>query len=375
MLFPQYISSLSPYQPGKPISELARELNIEENLIIKLASNENPLGMSPKARVALLKAVEHGFRYPDGGAYELKKAICQQFNLDPQQIIPGNGSDNLLELIAKSILTTQDSAIYSEYAFAVYGLVTQACGAEKIIVPAKDYAHDLDAMLEAIRPNTKIIFIANPNNPTGTFIQPQYLKSFINQVPRSILVVLDEAYTDFLPKDSRYNSFDWVQEFEHLLVCRTFSKAYGLAGIRVGFAVCHPNYAQTIQNIRLAFNVNLLAQEAAIAALGDEEFLEATFYNNEQGKAYLCSGFKHMGLEYIPSYANFITFHHPKASEIHQQLLNHGIIIRPIVNYGMPNSLRVSIGLPQENERFLSTLHQILHSITFQGTVQNYEML
>ena len=366
MLFPKHIQSLAPYQPGKPISELAREFNLPPSSIIKLASNENPLGISPKAKVAILQGVEDLARYPDGGAYAFRQAIAQKFMLAPEQIIPGNGSDNLLELIAKSVLTHEHSAVVSQYAFSIYNLVTQECGAQVVTVPAKDYAHDSVAMLAGVRDNTKLLFIANPNNPTGTLMPPDELYSMIDRVPRSVLVVLDEAYTDFLPIHLRSDSLAWVHKFEHLIVCRSFSKSHGLAGIRAGFAACHPDYARTIQNIRLSFNVNSLAQAAVVAALDDDDFLQATYENNQRGMSDLADGFGKLGLSFIPSHANFITFHHPKAQEIHHHLLQHGIIVRPVAGYGMPESLRVSVGLPHENKRLLETLAHILKEPEYQ---------
>jgi histidinol-phosphate aminotransferase len=359
-LAPSYIRSIAPYQPGKPISDLAREMGLQSENIIKLASNENPLGASPKAYEAMQNALEDIARYPDGGNVDLRATVAETFALDSQQLVFGNGSNDILELAARSFLVAGDEAIYSQHAFAVYALVTQAVGAKGVVVPAQNYAHDLNGMLQAISAKTKIIFIANPNNPTGTLIEKQALHAFLQQVPRSVLVVLDEAYDEYLSVDTKSEALLWLKEFPNLLVSRTFSKAYGLAGLRLGFAATHPSIADLMNRVRQPFNINSVAQAAGIAALKDIDFVERSRALNQAGMLQITRGLDELGLSYIPSYANFVSFKVGDAAAVNQRLLKQGVIVRPIANYDMPEYLRVSIGLFSENDRFLQTLKQSL---------------
>jgi len=358
---PKYIQEIAPYQGGKPITELAREMNLRVEDIVKLASNENPLGISPKAEFAIQEALLDVARYPDGNSFELRDAVSKKFSVSPNQIVFGNGSNDILELAARAYLTSDCETIYSQHAFAVYPLVTQATGAKGVVIPAKNYGHDLDAMLLAVNDKTKIIFIANPNNPTGTLIGKTLLYSFLKQVPSHILVVLDEAYDEYLPAEHKSEAIGWLKEFDNLLISRTFSKAYGLAGLRIGFGLCHPEVADMMNRVRQPFNVNSIAQAAAIASLADDDFVERSYALNQAGMAQLTQGLKNLGLEYIPSYANFISIKVGNASEINQKLLQNGVIVRPIANYEMPEYLRVSIGLFSENAKFLAVLAQILN--------------
>jgi len=353
-LAPSYIREIAPYQPGKPISELERELGITN--IIKLASNENPLGMSPRAFTAIEQAIEEIALYPDGNGFELKSALCRKFGLRMEQLVLGNGSNDVLELAARAFLTPGQSAVFSQHAFAVYPLVTQAMGGRCVEVPAKNFGHDLDVMLNAIDDTTRLVFIANPNNPTGTFIDGAEVEAFIAKIPANVLVILDEAYTEYLPREKRVNTFAWLARFPNLIITHTFSKAYGLAGLRVGFAGANPDVADMMNRVRQPFNVNSLALAGATAALDDEDFLARSYALNQAGLTQLIAGFKRLGLEYIPSFGNFICVKVGAAGEIYQKLLRAGVIVRPVVGYGMPQYLRVTTGLYEQNEKFLAAL-------------------
>ena len=361
-LAPAYIRAIAPYQGGKPISELAREMGLNEADIVKLASNENPLGISPKAQMAIDEAVYDIARYPDGNSFALREAVAKKFSVANQQIVFGNGSNDILELSARAFLHAGCETIYSQHAFAVYPLVTQAVGATGVVVPALNYAHDLDGFLQAITPKTRLIFIANPNNPTGTLIAKSTLKDFLKEVPSNVLVVLDEAYDEYLSATHKSEAISWLSEFDNLIISRTFSKAYGLAGLRVGFGLMHTDVADMLNRVRQPFNVNSIAQAAAIASLADDDFVERSYALNQAGMVQLTQGFKTLGLEYIPSFANFVCVKVNDASLINKKLLENGVIVRPVANYEMPDYLRVSIGLFSENARFLEVLKQILIS-------------
>ncbi|MDP1897243.1 MAG: histidinol-phosphate transaminase [Sulfurimicrobium sp.] len=359
-LSPSYVRAIAPYQPGKPIAELAREMHLAEEDIVKLASNENPLGASPRALAAMENVLMEIARYPDGNGFLLKSALADKHCVELNQIVLGNGSNDLLELAARAFLAPGTSAIYSQYAFAVYPLATQAAGARGIETPARDYGHDLKAMLEAISDDTRIIFIANPNNPTGTLLGGAELEHFLDQVPHTVLVVLDEAYTEYLPEAQRSHSLAWLKKYSNLLITRTFSKAYGLAGMRVGFALGHPEVIGLLNRVRQPFNVNSLAQAAAVAAMQDEAFLEECVEINRSGMEQITTGLTQMGLDYIPSAGNFVAVKVGNAAAVNHSLLEQGVIVRPIASYGMPEFLRVSIGLKAENVRFLQALEHSL---------------
>jgi histidinol-phosphate aminotransferase len=363
---PSYVRAIAPYQPGKPISELAREMGLDERRIIKLASNENPLGVSPRARDAVKRALKEVGRYPDGNAFDLKEALSRRYGVPQECIVIGNGSNDLLELVAGAFLAPGRAAVYSQHAFAVYPLATQARGARSIVVPAKDYGHDLAAMRSAITPEARVVFIANPNNPTGTLLRERELGEFLALAPRDVAVVIDEAYTEYLPREHRYDSIAWLKRHPNLIVTRTFSKAYGLAGLRVGFGLMHPDVADILNRVRQPFNVNSLALAAAVAALGDRAFVTRSSALNRSGMRRLEQGFGKLGIEYIPSCANFVSFRvpqkngAPQAGPVYEKLLRQGVIVRPIAGYGMPDHLRVTVGLPAENERFLKALKTAL---------------
>jgi len=353
---PSYIRAIAPYQPGKPISELAREMGLHERKIVKLASNENPLGISPRAKAAIKKELAELGRYPDGNAYELKAALSRRHGVPQECIVVGNGSNDLLEMAAGAFLAPGRAAVYSQHAFAVYPLATQARGATGIVVPAKSYGHDLAAMLAAITPETRVVFIANPNNPTGTFIPGAELEDFLARVRRDVAVVVDEAYTDYLPPNLRYDSVALLKKYPNFILTRTFSKIYGLAGLRVGFGLMQPDVADLLNRVRQPFNVNSLALAAAAAALEDGKFVAKSYKMNRLGLARLERALKTLGLETIPSCANFVTFRVSRAKTVFEKLLRLGVIVRPLAGYDMPDHLRVTIGTPKENEKFLKAL-------------------
>jgi histidinol-phosphate aminotransferase len=357
---PAYIRAIAPYQPGKPISELAREMGLNEADIVKLASNENPLGVSPKARAAIERELGELALYPDGNGFALKTALSGKLGVALNQIVLGNGSNDVLELAARAFLKPGATAVYAQHAFAVYLLATQAVGALGIEVPARDFGHDLDAMSAAIRNDTSMVFIANPNNPTGTLLSADALHGFLRAVPAHVAVVLDEAYGEFLEPADRAPSVDWLGEFPNLIVTRTFSKAYGLAGLRVGYALAHADVADLINRVRQPFNVNSLALSAAAAALDDGGFLAESKRVNDAGMTQLTEGFKALGLDWIPSWGNFVCVKVGDAAGVFQTLLRQGVIVRPVANYGLHGYLRVSIGLPEQNARFLSVLQGAL---------------
>ena len=355
------VQALSPYQPGKPIEELARELGLKPAEIIKLASNENPLGPSEKALAAAREALSEMCLYPDGNGFDLKQALSERFGVGMDQITLGNGSNDVLEVIARCFADRDSEVVFSQYAFAVYPLVTQAIGAKGVSVPAKDWGHDLDAMADAVTERTRLVFVANPNNPTGTVHTADAIESFLAKIPEDVLVVLDEAYCEYLTGTEYPDGIDLLERFPNLIVCRTFSKAWGLAALRVGYSISSPAIADILNRVRQPFNVDTVALAAATAVLGDEDYLNRSREVNTEGLKQLADGFDRMGLPYIPSAGNFIAVEVGKqALAIYHALLEHGVIVRPIAGYGMPEHLRVSVGLAKENERFLDALAEAL---------------
>ncbi len=359
-LAPENVRRIAAYVPGKPIAETARELGLAERDILKMASNENPLGASPRALAAIRGALEELHYYPDGSGHDLKQLVSRQLGLRPDNLVLGNGSNDILELAARAFLTRDDSAIYSQHAFMVYPLAVLAIGAKGIEVPAKDYGTDLAAMERAIRPDTKIVFLANPNNPTGTFTPWAQIEAFLGRARRDLLVVLDEAYGEYLPAELKSPTASWLARYPNLVVSRTLSKAYGLAGLRVGFGFAHPDVADLMNRVRQPFNVNHLAMVAACAALEDHEFIEKSRRMNAAGLVQLEAGLRKLGLDFIPSRGNFITFRVGDAARVYDSLLREGVIVRPIAGYGMPEHLRVTVGLTEQNERFLACLERAL---------------
>ncbi|MDE1183593.1 histidinol-phosphate transaminase [Paraburkholderia sp.] len=361
---PSYVRAIAPYIAGKPISEVAREFGLDEAAIVKLASNENPLGMPESALRAMTQAASELGRYPDSNAFELKAALAARYDVPADWITLGNGSNDILEIAAHALVQKGEAIVYAQYSFAVYALATQGIGARAIVVPAVDHGHDLDAMLAAITDDTRLMFVANPNNPTGTFIEGPALEAFLDKVPRHVVVVLDEAYTEYLPQDKRYDAIGWTRRYPNLMVSRTFSKAYGLAGLRVGFAIAQPELTDLLNRLRQPFNVNTLAQAAAIAALNDAEFLEKSATLNAQGYRRLTEAFDTLGLQYVPSYGNFVLVRvgddADAGNRVNLALLKQGVIVRPVGNYGLPQWLRITIGLPAENEAFIAALEKAL---------------
>jgi histidinol-phosphate aminotransferase len=353
-----YVCAISPYQPGKPITELAREMGIPVDKILKLASNENPLGMSPKAKRAVEAAISGIERYPD--QFELIKAVAERCGVAQSQVVLGNGSNDVLDLIARVFLAPGRSAVFAQHAFAVYPLATLSTGAELIATPAKNYGHDLNAMRVAIRPDTRIVWIANPNNPTGNFLPYREVRAFLEAVPKNVVVVLDEAYNEYLPPSERVDTAAWIADFPNLVVTRTFSKIFGLAGLRVGYALASAEIADLMNRVRQPFNVNNLAIAAAIAALEDHLFVAESYELNRRGMEQLVAGLKRLGLEHIPSHGNFVTFKAGDGAAVNQKLLKQGVIVRPIAGYDLPEWLRVTIGSEPENSRFLEALEKVL---------------
>ena len=353
------ITDVSPYQPGKPVEELERELGISD--IVKLASNENPLGPSSKVTAGLAKQLEQLSRYPDGSGYLLKRKLQEKLGLDPSTVTIGNGSNDVLELIARVFLGPGLESIVSQHSFVVYPLVTKALGAELNVIPAKDFGQDLAATAKAISDKTRIIFVANPNNPTGTWVNESSLRNFLAQVPGDVLVVLDEAYFEYVIEPDYPNGLALVKDFDNLIVTRTFSKAYGLAGLRIGYAVSHPDIADLMNRVRQPFNVNAMSLAASLIALDDDEHVNKSVQLNTEGLKFLNEACGQLGLNYIPSVGNFLTIDFGReAMPIYDALLKEGVIVRPIGVYGMPNHLRVTVGTTNENARFVDALQKVL---------------
>ena len=353
------VQGLHPYQAGKPTDELERELGLTD--IVKLASNENPLGVGELVKAALEKELSGITRYPDANGFYLKQALADKYDLAPAQFTLGNGSNDVLELIARSFVTAEHEVIFAEHAFVVYPLVTQAIGATGIAVPAKDWGHDLAAMSAAITERTRLIFIANPNNPTGTFLTAEALYAFLTKVPENVIVVLDEAYFEYVDKELQAPSITWLTEFSNLIITRTFSKAYGLAGLRVGYSMSHPDIADILTRVRQPFNCHSFALAAAQAALSYHDFLTASVALNNQQRTVLETFFTDQGIGYITSKGNFITMELAQdPAVVYQALLHKGVIVRPVAGYGLTKHLRVSIGTELENETFMQALLTVL---------------
>jgi histidinol-phosphate aminotransferase len=361
---PEYVRAIAPYQAGKPISEVAREFGLDEANIVKLASNENPFGVPESAKQAMAQAAAELGRYPDANAFELKAALAKRYDVPADWITLGNGSNDILEIAAHAFVQKGESVVYSQYSFAVYALATQGVGGRALVVPAREYGHDLDAMAAAIQADTRLVYIANPNNPTGTFIPAPQIEAFLAKVPSNVIVVLDEAYNEYLAPENQFESAQWVRKYPNLVVSRTFSKAYGLAGLRVGFAIAQPDVTDLMNRVRQPFNVNSLAQAAAIAALNDKEFLEKGARNNFEGYQQLTAAFDELGLEYVPSWGNFVLVKvgvdEGAGARVNLALLKQGVIVRPVGAYGLPQWLRISIGLPGENAAFIEALKKAL---------------
>lgn len=353
------VTNLKPYVPGKPISELERELGITDS--IKLASNENPLGCSELAKAAIQAALADVALYPDGGGVALRTALAAKHNTRPDCITLGNGSNDVLDMIARVFLAPGYESLFSQYAFAVYPISSQATGAILNSVPAKDYGHDLEEMLNRVGEKTRVVWIANPNNPTGTWLNSEELEGFIAAVPANVIVVVDEAYIEYVDEADYPDASLWLDKYPNLIVTRTFSKSYGLASLRVGYGLAHPDITDLLNRVRQPFNVNSMALAAALAALDDQAFIQRSVESNRQGMKQLTSAFEAMGLEYIPSVGNFVTVDLGRPSaEVDQALLRVGCITRPVANYGLPNHLRITVGRADQNSRLLAALKQAL---------------
>ncbi|MEE8343577.1 MAG: histidinol-phosphate transaminase [Gammaproteobacteria bacterium] len=359
------VRGLRPYEPGKPLDELERELGIRN--AVKLASNENPLGPSPKAMAAVREVVPELYRYPDGNGFALKSALSIRHKVPMGSLTLGNGSNDVLEMIARAFLTPDHEAVFSEHAFAVYPIVTQAVGATPRVAPAQDgsdgavFGHDLEAMKSLVGKRTRVIFVANPNNPTGTWLRSTDLDEFISAMPGHVLVVVDEAYFEYVEEPEYPNTIPWVARYPNLIVTRTFSKAYGLAGLRIGYSVSHPDVADLLNRVRQPFNVNSMAEVAALAALDDESHLQRSRQMNRDGMKQLTEAFSELGLEYIPSVGNFVCVDLARdASQVNESLLRCGVILRPVANYGLPNHLRITVGSKQDNQRVIAALRKAL---------------
>ncbi|MFA5984172.1 MAG: histidinol-phosphate transaminase [Methylococcaceae bacterium] len=354
-----YVQQLVPYVPGKPIEELERELGLSN--IIKLASNENPLGPSKKALAAIQASLPQLSLYPDGNGFNLKRALAKKHGIGEDQITLGNGSNELLELVARLFLSPGSEAVFSQHAFAIYAIVSQAAGAKLRSVSALNFGHDLTAMLACVNENTRIVFIANPNNPTGTLLSQQAVESFLKALPVHCLCVLDEAYFEFVHSQENSDSVAWLATYPNLIITRTFSKAYGLAGLRIGYGISSVALADLLNRVRQPFNNNTLALVAAEAALSDDEHLQATLKVNREGMLQLTEGFRRLGLTWIPSYGNFVAVDIKRPGlPVYEALLRKSVIVRPIGGYEMPNHLRVSIGTATENDTFLTALADCL---------------
>ncbi|MCB1230256.1 MAG: histidinol-phosphate transaminase [Verrucomicrobiae bacterium] len=353
-----WLESLVSYDPGKPIEETARELGLDPEDIIKVASNENPLGPSPKAVVAMKEACEQAHIYPDGGGYKLRTAIAEKFDLERQNVILGNGSNEIIELIGHGFLNPGDNVIAAEHAFVVYKLMATLFGADTIEVPDPGFIHDLDAMAAAITPETKEVFIANPNNPTGTLVGQEEIDRFMDKVPDHVIVVFDEAYYEFL--DTPPDTVKYVREGRNVIIMRTFSKIQGLASLRIGYGLAPSNLAEVLQKCRQPFNANAIAQAGALAGLLDDEHQEKTRDVNREGRAFLQQSFGEMGLEYVPSYANFVLVKVGDGDKVFSEMLKRGVIIRAMRGYKLPDWVRISVGTMEQNRRCIATLKEVL---------------
>jgi histidinol-phosphate aminotransferase len=360
LVFNSVLESLPVYQPGRPIEEVARELNLSADDVIKLASNENPLGPSPAALTAMHKVLPQLHLYPDGNAFYLKSALAARLQVSASSLVLGNGSNEVLELVGHALLSPGDDVVVSQYCFAVYPIVTHLFGASLMTVPAKDYGHDLPAMLNAVTPRTKVVFVANPNNPTGTIARRSEVLQLVNELPPQALLVMDEAYLEYL--DDAVDLLPMVRTGQrpNLLLTRTFSKIYGLAGLRVGYGVGHADVISALEKVREPFNLNTVAQAAALAALDDAEHITRTRVNNRTGLAFLQQQFKRLGLEYVPSAANFVLVKVGDGQRVFTELQELGVIVRPMGGYQLPQWVRITVGTPPENERCLQALHRVL---------------
>jgi len=355
------LARLPVYQPGRPIEEVARELGRPAADIIKLASNENPLGPSPAALAAMEKALRNLHLYPDGNAFYLKRRLAEKLGVGPENLILGNGSNEIIEFVGHALIAPGTEVVVSQYCFAVYPIVTALFGGSLVTTPARDLGHDLPAMLRAITARTRIVFAANPNNPTGTLAPSADVMRLIDEAPANVLVAMDEAYVEFLDGPLDLLPLVRSEKKPNLLLMRTFSKIYGLAGLRLGYGIGHPDFIAALEKVRQPFNINALVQAGALAALDDAEHIARTKQNNKAGLKFFEEAFRKLDVKFVPSSANFILLHVGDGARVFGELQKLGVISRPMAGYGLPEWLRVSIGTPAENERCLAALRQVLH--------------
>ncbi len=358
LLVPPWIRGLEPYPPGKPIDELEREYGVTDS--IKLASNENPLGPSPKALAAIREVLNDVHRYPDGSCYHLKRALARKLGVSPEALLIGNGSNEIIELAVRTFLRAGEEAVMADQAFVIYRMLVQAQGGRSVCVPLRNFTHDLEGIVDAITPATRLVFLANPNNPTGTIFRRDAWEECLRSLPPEVIVVMDEAYAEYVEDPDYPDTLADLRNEQPIIVLRTFSKVYGLAGLRIGYGVAHPELIEMMNRLRAPFNVNTVAQAAALAALDDHEHVERTRRVNREGMAYLREAFAAMGLETVPSAANFILVRVGNAARVYDALLRLGVIVRPVPVYGFPEHLRVSVGLPEENRRLVRALRTVL---------------
>ena len=354
------LANLPVYQPGRPIEEVAREVGLPPEQIIKLASNENPFGPSPLALAAMEAALKQTNLYPDGNAFYLKRKLADKLHVEPANLILGDGSNEIIEFVAHALLDAESEVVVSQYCFAVYPIVTHLFGAKLVSVPAKRYGHDLRAMARAITPRTKIVFVANPNNPTGTLAAREDIVEIINTTPPQTLLVMDEAYIEFLNDAQDLLPLVRRGDFPNLILMRTFSKIYGLAGLRIGYGIGHPEFVAALEKVRQPFNTNSIAQAGAMAALDDGEHIMRTRANNEAGLRFYERSFKQLGLEFVPSVANFIVVRVGDGARVFGEMQKRGVIVRPMGIYQLPEWIRISIGTPEENARCIKVLSEAL---------------
>ncbi|MCX7822059.1 MAG: histidinol-phosphate transaminase [Syntrophobacterales bacterium] len=363
MIVSDHIRQIIPYPPGKPLEELEREYGIRN--AIKLASNENPLGTSPKAIEAIKRVLGNLHRYPDGGSFYLKQKLSEKFNVPFKGIVLGNGSNEIIEMVSRAFLQRGDEIVVPEPSFLMYRIIAQVVGAKVVSVPLLDYRLDLEGMASSVTDRTRVVIVNNPNNPTGTVVSKDEWEAFLKKLPGDTIVVVDEAYIEFVRDGSSFGAIDYISlKGPYVVALRTFSKAYGLAGLRIGYGFADPEVADYLDRVRQPFNINMLAQVGALAALDDDEFLEKTRQTIWKGLDYLYEKIDEMGLKYVPSQANFFLIELPvSARSVYQALLRRGVIVRAMDSYGLERFIRVTVGLPEENERFISALREVLQEV------------
>ncbi|WP_083944748.1 MULTISPECIES: histidinol-phosphate transaminase [unclassified Variovorax] len=365
-MFPQHIRALKPYVPGLPMEQVARRLNLPVTQIAKLASNENPLGASPLALLALAEQPIDPSRYPDADCADLTHALAAHLEVPADWVVAGAGSESVLGMAASMLLTPGRTAVYSQYSFQAFVNAAQRVGATSRVVPSPRFTVDLKGLADAIGPDTSLVYIANPGNPTGTWLEPEAVEAFLERVPSQVAVLLDEAYREYMPPERRGDSVAWLRRHPNLIVARTFSKAYGLAGLRAGYGIAQPHFADVMRRLRAPFSVTQSAQVAAVAALADTDFLERTADANRQGLAQLGAALQRMGIEALPSSANFVLARVGDGVDMAQRLQRHGLIVRPVANYGLAEWARLSVGRSDENARLIEALHMERHALRAQ---------